>query len=445
MPVRDFFNKGHEFFGDKWIIVGKGPSFTKGFEIKNENIIALNEAVRELSGVDIAHVIDIDIFRTLDAGTINRNAMFLVVPYYPHINCRPNLHIDTILERGWFPALNEMAERNRLLCYNLSTTPHKIGSSPVIRARWYSAEAAVDLLANMGIKDIKTIGIDGGNKQSDVFKDLKNANEETGYDRQWLGIRRSIKEFNLNFGPYNVERPIRVFVGCSESEKIPFEVLKYSIEKRATMSVKVEPLSKYMELIPEVREKKLKSRTPFSFQRFLIPAICGYKGKAIYLDSDMQVFSDIKELWTKDMQGKPLFVPRGPDEGRRKARFSVMLMDCEKLDWDINEIVGALNDGLFSYEQIMHEMILADFSSENSSTWNSLEHFDESVKLLHYTDFQTQPWKFEKHPLKSVWEKDFREVLKRELVSTELVKRHIDKGYVRTSLLPQASDQLSAS
>lgn len=442
IPIIDDLFELYQKPNDKpWLIVGKGPSFSmytlpeKG---RPYNIISLNETIRRIE-VELCHMIDMDVLARSQRH-IKANAKFLVLPYYPHFKHRPNpaLPIERILMYEWFPTLNQFHKEGRLFCYNLSTVPENLrrGKSPVIRAFNYSAEAVVNILAELGVKTIRTAGIDGGYEQSKIFDDLANTNLERGYDKQWGNIRRCIKTYNLDYAPFDVESPIRVFVGCSESEEIPFQVLKYSIEKTATMSVKVEPLSRWMHCIPQVDDPQVCSRTPFSFQRFLIPFLCEHKGKAIYLDSDMLVFSDIKDLWNRREEAQVL-TPLGEDMGRRKTQFSVMLLNCSKLDWKIEEITKCLNEGLFSYSQIMHEMILASSIHESACPeWNSLERYVQGeTKLLHYTDFHTQPWKIDKHPLGYLWENAFREAHKRGYVSTELVRDHIDKGFVRASLL----------
>ncbi len=45
------------------------------------------------------------------------------------------------------------------------------------------------------------------------------------------------------------------------------------------------------------KDEPNRGRTGFSFSRFQIPKLAGYKGRALYLDADMQVFGDIAELW----------------------------------------------------------------------------------------------------------------------------------------------------
>ncbi|MBM4264570.1 MAG: hypothetical protein FJ145_24490 [Deltaproteobacteria bacterium] len=49
--------------------------------------------------------------------------------------------------------------------------------------------------------------------------------------------------------------------------------------------------------VPLPKDRENQPRTGFSFSRFLIPSLCQYRGKAIYLDADMLVFDDIAKLW----------------------------------------------------------------------------------------------------------------------------------------------------
>ena len=36
--------------------------------------------------------------------------------------------------------------------------------------------------------------------------------------------------------------------------------------------------------------------TEFTYSRFLVPHLCDYRGKAIFMDNDMLCFGDVKEL-----------------------------------------------------------------------------------------------------------------------------------------------------
>ena len=80
-----------------------------------------------------------------------------------------------------------------------------------------------------------------------------------------------------------------------------------------------------------------------------------------------------------------------------------MLLDCERLDWEIDDIVGGLDEGRYTYEQLMFELCVVDEDEINDNippVWNHLEHYEPGeTKLLHYTVVPTQPWKNDKNPL----------------------------------------------
>src|SRR5690606_29185021 len=119
------------------------------------------------------------------------------------------------------------------------------------------------------------------------------------------------------------------------------------------------PLFQSKTRIPMPKDPKNKPRTPFSFQRFLIPELKNFKGRAIYLDSDMQVFKDIKDLWTRPMDDCDVLSAFEASETGRRPQFAVMLMDCEKLKWSIQDIVARLDSGELNYEQLMYHMAMA--------------------------------------------------------------------------------------
>src|SRR5438105_13510003 len=113
------------------------------------------------------------------------------------------------------------------------------------------------------------------------------------------------------------------------------------------MSVDVLPLHQTCLEIPMPKDVVNLPRTPFSFQRFLIPAVKGYSGRGIYLDSDMQVFKDIRELWTLPFDGSDLLGVQSQIGSERRPQFSVMLLDCEALAWKITDIVEGVAAGRF--------------------------------------------------------------------------------------------------
>ncbi len=214
------------------------------------------------------------------------------------------------------------------------------------------------------------------------------------------------------------------------------KVLEFSICENTRLSVQLSAIYTYRRSIPTPRDPINKARTPFSFQRFLIPELCGFKGSAIYLDADMQVFQDISALWNRSFEGSVLQTV-GSAAGVRRSQFSVMLMDCARLGWNVDDIVNQLDSGAVSYRELMYEMKLAsEISYSIPETWNSLEHFVAGETcLLHYTDMNTQPWVSLENPNGALWVSCLRRAIKAGFVSYDDLRREIAHGHVRPSLL----------
>ena len=51
-----------------------------------------------------------------------------------------------------------------------------------------------------------------------------------------------------------------------------------------------------------------------------------------------------------------LTVKNTDEDPNRIPQFSVMLLDCGKLDWSINKIVEMLDKGLLNYESLMFDI-----------------------------------------------------------------------------------------
>jgi hypothetical protein len=223
------------------------------------------------------------------------------------------------------------------------------------------------------------------------------------------------------------------------------KVLEYSICKHASMSVEVFPLHLASIDIPVPKDAQNQPRTPFSFQRFIIPALTGYQGRAIYVDSDMHVFKDIRALWTLPFEGADvLTVPEMGVSGRR-PQFSVMLLNCETLRWDIQAIVKALDEGELTYSRLVYDMAIAkDIRACIDPVWNSLERFDAgTTALLHYTDMPLQPWLSTANPLAHLWVSELLEAMDDGFITLDFLKEQVKQGYVRPSLLYQVEHRMA--
>jgi len=198
MP-KDFFTYKPD--SRPWLIAGMGPTFSQRdkFDLSGYNILGINRIPTKMK-VQVCQIIDFYILQKYH-DEIVANSEYVAIPYYPHFYCRafPEINVDHLLIT--FPFLKKLDDEGRLLCFNLSTIfPLRVGESPWIKARYFSAEASFNLLAHLGVKQIRTLGIDGGKIRSDEFKD-HCAPDSRGFDLQWDNINKTVANFNINYEP----------------------------------------------------------------------------------------------------------------------------------------------------------------------------------------------------------------------------------------------------
>lgn len=183
-----------------WLIVGMGPTFSRRdeFDLTKYNVFGINRVVRDIP-CELVSIIDYYIL-ALIYDKFMEQGKYLVMPYQPHFGYRPSPVLNVHNLAMYRPNLLKISALDKLLCYNLSTYPFSFGKSPIIRAQYFSAEAAFSILANMGQKHIYTLGVDGGNTRADEFKD-HGPTDPRGFDIQWKGINRTCKMFDMIYTP----------------------------------------------------------------------------------------------------------------------------------------------------------------------------------------------------------------------------------------------------
>jgi hypothetical protein len=447
-----------------WLVLGKGPSFSRRSEmdLSGFSTLGLNHVVREHK-VTIAHAIDVEVVEQC-ADELLRNCNVLVMPWVPHLRYPRSLirqHAYFGPGRQLLPeylhrsrTLARLNEEGRLLWYNLGSAPkqHIRPESPVINSQTFSSVAALGLLSKAGVRRVRTLGIDGGVAYSQSFQDMtattKLQTGQTTYSTQFKELAGMVMKDGLDFAPLGVETPIRVFVGTEPEQDLAFRVLRYSIKKNTAMSVLVEPLFEAVVnakiSIPTPTSPANRPRTPFSFQRFAIPRLKNWQGRAIYLDSDMLVFADLRELWIWPTQGNQLLAVPEPPGSSRRPQFSVMLLDCEALyDWKPEDIVARLDAGQWTYEQLLYDMGAAQrIARDLPLGWNDLERYSRgSTKLLHFTDMDTQPWLSARNPFAYLWCSVLLAAIADGEISIDLVRQQVRQGWLRPSLLWQVENQ----
>ena len=433
-------------FDDRpWLVVGKGPSFERRAEVHFDafHTMSLNHVVAELP-VDVAHIMDLDVVVAC-ADALRTNCRYLVMPRIPHIAQAPSrFRLEDFFDA--VPVLRELDAAGRLVWYSAAPAPVPGAGEPV-PVRYFSAEAAIGILGEMGARDVRTLGIDGGTQYGGSFGHLDRVtrlvNGRPSFDAQFAEIEKIRRRYGMRLRP--LFPPLRVFVGAAERDLPAVRTLAHSIGRHSSVPVQVVPLTDVP--VPMPRRREHRPRTPFSFARFAIPALCGYEGRAIYLDSDMLVFGDIAELGRLPFGDAHLLCSRqdvapaawaGSDWFHPGRQFSAMVLDCERLAWDVDDIVGGLDAGRYSYADLLFRMAIVPDGRIGETVpvgWNHLEHYEPgTTRLLHYTAVPTQPWRSDDNPLGYLWEEAYRDAVLAGAVPWAEVETLVRSGEVKPSL-----------
>jgi lipopolysaccharide biosynthesis glycosyltransferase len=204
---------------------------------------------------------------------------------------------------------------------------------------------------------------------------------------------------------------LKIFIGWDSRFPEPADVLRESLLEHASIPLDIRFLKLHeldLNRIPDPR-----SSTEFTYSRFLVPHLCEFKGKAIFMDSDMLCFADIKELDDLDMEDLALRVVKhdhkptnivkmyGCEQSTypRKNWSSLMIMNCAKLSIWRKDIVATESGAFLHRFQGIPDPEIGDIPKG----WNSLDTKDETTKMIHYTN--GGPWleAYRNHPHAGVW------------------------------------------
>lgn len=162
---------------------------------------------------------------------------------------------------------------------------------------------------------------------------------------------------------------IRVFIGYDPRQPLAYNVLQHSIVTNSSVPVSVTPL-----ILSQLPLKR-RGLTEFTYSRFLVPYLCDFKGKAVFMDADMVVTGDIAELF--QYGGSAVSVMQ------EQARFewaSVMLFNCGCCLKLTPEFIEDERNALF-------DLAWAPSVGSIPPEWNSCVGYAEPTesKLYHFT------------------------------------------------------------
>lgn len=236
--------------------------------------------------------------------------------------------------------------------------------------------------------------------------------------------------------------PIRVFIGTDDTQAVPTAVLKHSILARTDAAVE----------FTELRDLRtgLEDRfyTGFSFYRWSIPGYCDFAGRALYLDADIVVLCDLRELWDMPLGDHSHLCRPRPPLGLRRwgierlggAYSSVMVIDCARArHWDFGAwCERAASDPRF-YREIMWCLpgsATAERRGNLPRAFNDLDRFKRNrTKIIHYTDLRNQPWKKTGHRCEHVFRRALRAACEAGAVDVETVRGDVARGVIHDRMV----------
>jgi len=186
-----------------WLLLGKGPTFcrVKRVDLHKYNLLGLNHVCRE-QAVDVTHIIDLEVLADVPLDNLLA-CECVVMPWRPHLdNTVDGRCLPELVAAGSKPAaphclqaLAAIHEAGLLRWYNLAPggEPHDPPESHgrPVGVRYFSGEAAANLLLAAGRRELCTLGIDGGKSYASDFGDLTPlANGRKNFDQQITELRK---------------------------------------------------------------------------------------------------------------------------------------------------------------------------------------------------------------------------------------------------------------
>jgi hypothetical protein len=241
----------------------------------------------------------------------------------------------------------------------------------------------------------------------------------------------------------------RVFIGSGEASVLERKTLVHSLRKACGEDLDVYVYNGTHNTVEHNDEEprltsmplsaKYRNVTEFSLYRFLIPEICEFQGRAIWLDSDMLCFQPIRELFDAAL-GENHFLAKGEAySGEGGWGLSVMLIDCGRSRFDMQKIADEMDRGLYTYEEALR--MAPSFLScypyrigEIDPRWNVFDDHEPDTRLIHYTNLYTQPWKFAGHPYEDLWFEAFNQARDAGVITERDIDLALMRAYVRRDI-----------
>jgi hypothetical protein len=172
--------------------------------------------------------------------------------------------------------------------------------------------------------------------------------------------------------------PLRIFIGYDHRQAVSYNVLQFSILRRATRPIAITPI-----VLPTLPLTRM-GLTPFTYSRFLVPWLCDFRGWALFLDLDYLCLADISELFAL-----------------ADDRYAAMVSkNVKKFEWASAILFNCAHpaNGILTPEHIQDaqrcraphglDWLPSELVGDLPREWNHLVGYDsprKDARLVHYT------------------------------------------------------------
>jgi hypothetical protein len=431
-----------------WLIVGQGPTFARHskVDLAGYSVLGFDQVARELR-VDVAHALDVETIAPC-ADRVEKNCRWLLLPRRPEVNRKPGPPVEAYF--GRMPVLRRMAAQNRLVWYNRATASPQAGDATQATTPPGALADIAELFAQIGVRRLRSLGLDGGHAHSQEFRELEvqalRNSPPTQRDVPPREIEAVFYAHGIDYAP--LAEPMRIFLGVNEALRVPARVLEFSLRKHASEPVVVDYLLGVT--LPKLRHWRQRFRSASALRRFAIPELCGYRGRALYLDARGLALADVAELWAIPFGRQRVLCAyraaghatvHGVGEecwAQPGRQASVMMLDCARLRWDIAEIARGLDEGRYSQQALLDELCLVhpdEVADTLPPEWCCPQDYEAGrSKLVQFTVQPTYPWKSGTNAA-NAWLDCYREAVAAGAVPAQEVVLGVASGHLQQELL----------
>ena len=183
------------FHKKPWLVLGKGPSVDKveSVELRKYNVWSINQTLRLIPRADVWACSDYECFTDIPTGMIY--SQFFYMQSTPRWRNKPDSgNIHTFINHNYSLKALEKMDMVFSLDFNGEERlfPEESFTMDI------SGAMAFQILGRLGVKEIHSLGLDGGEGRSEQFNESHKI-DGNSYDLHFERVRHWVNFYNINW------------------------------------------------------------------------------------------------------------------------------------------------------------------------------------------------------------------------------------------------------